>query len=87
MAGGCASQSDQPIGSPATLRSTFSARNTIEKLLLLPVFCQKKPPQPSPARRAANMAGLRCPDLHQCYAIWRRPDMLGVSQNWTRDQR
>ena len=43
---------------PGTLRSTFCAKNTIEKLLPLPWVCQKTPPRPWPNSRAFSIAAM-----------------------------
>ena len=43
---------------PATLRSTFCAKNTIEKLLPLPCVCQNTPPRPWPSLRASSIEAM-----------------------------
>src|SRR3546814_6545334 len=43
---------------PTSLRSTFCAKNTIEKLLLLPCVCQNTPPRPWPSPRASSIEAM-----------------------------
>jgi hypothetical protein len=43
---------------PSTLRSTFWAKNTIEKLLPLPWVCQNTPARPCPRSRASSIEAM-----------------------------